>query len=235
MRSPRATRTARGPERSFPSLRGRNVQRCRPRPPRCMPSPPGWPQRLPRVEPVGARVSVTHEEGSDGPRNVRRRQQPPGEQDHRLGVVFLHVQVAAAMELDDPAPGSAGAIGRELLVVDRAGARHVEDPPARVMHALLEVDLLRVDEEVGVEVADAPGHLAPDEHRARLDPAHLARRAVAAVSGSRGGGGAGAPGPSPLQARKAPRTWDRVAVRDPGAGPQRRPRRGRAAAPRAAR
>ena len=68
-------------------------------------------------------------------------------------MVLAHVRVSAAVELDD-ASRSGGAVGGELLVVDGPRGGDVEDPPAGVVEALLEVDLLRVDEEVGVQVAD---------------------------------------------------------------------------------
>ena len=87
--------------------------------------------------------------------------------------MLAHVGLAATVELDD-ASRSGRAVGGELLVVDGPRGRDVEDPPAGVADALLEVHLLRVDEEVGIQVADLLGRLAPHEHRARLDPADLA-------------------------------------------------------------
>src|SRR4051794_13200858 len=98
--------------------------------------------------------------------------------------------------------------------MDRPGSGHVENPPAGVVHALLEVHLLRVDEEVRVQVADALRDLTADQHRAGLDPANLAGGAIAAVT-------LGDEAPMEqeslrqrrLQAWKAPGAGDRSAVR----------------------
>ena len=67
-------------------------------------------------------------------------------------MVLAHVAVAVARELDDPARRHAA--GGELLVVDGAGAGHVERVPAGVGEPPAEVDLVGVDEERRVEVAD---------------------------------------------------------------------------------
>ena len=56
------------------------------------------------------------------------------------------------------------------------GGRDVEDTPTGVGQPTLKVHLLRVDEEVGVQVADRLGRVPPDQHRARLNPADLPRR-----------------------------------------------------------
>ena len=74
---------------------------------------------------------------------------------------------------------SGTASGRELLVVDRDGARHVQAAPAGVAQAPREVDLVGVDEEVGVQVADLRGGLAAHEQRRRLAPVDLARARAA--------------------------------------------------------
>src|SRR5689334_1400956 len=87
--------------------------------------------------------------------------------------MLAHVGLSATLELDD-ASRSGGAVGGELLVVDGPRGGYVEDPPTGVVEPLLEVHLLRVDEEVGVQVADTLRRLTPQEHRARLDPADLA-------------------------------------------------------------
>ena len=84
------------------------------------------------------------------------------------------------MELDDPA-AFAGEVGGELLVVDGLGGRDVEDLPAGVVQALLEVGFVGVDEEGRIQVADLLGSGAADEHRRGLDPADLGGRGVAAL------------------------------------------------------
>src|SRR5947209_4454406 len=84
-------------------------------------------------------------------------------------MVLPHVEVAVAVELDDPARGG-GHVRRELLAVDRAGRRDEQRPPAVVGETLAEVGLVGVDEELRVEVADLPGGLAADERGTRLDP-----------------------------------------------------------------
>src|SRR5204863_4154842 len=48
-------------------------------------------------------------------------------------------------------------------------------------HPPLEVDLLRVDEEGGIQVVDLLSGLATDEHRARLHPVDLAGALTAAL------------------------------------------------------
>jgi hypothetical protein len=58
----------------------------------------------------------------------------------------------------------------------------VEDAPARVAEPLAEVGLVRIDEEVRVEITDVARGLAPDQHRCRLHPADLARAVAAALS-----------------------------------------------------
>ena len=97
---------------------------------------------------------------------------PGGQPAHRArgrgGVVLAHVQVAIARELHDPPLGHG--VGGELLVMDRDGARHIEAVPADVAQSPGEVDLVGVDEEVGVEIADLLGGVAPDEQRGRLAP-----------------------------------------------------------------
>ena len=89
-------------------------------------------------------------------------------------MVLAHVAVAVARELDDPARRDAA--GRELLVVHGAGAGHVERVPAGVGEPAAEVDLVGVDEERRVEVADLVRGLAADEHRRRLHPVDRAAR-----------------------------------------------------------
>ena len=88
-------------------------------------------------------------------------------------MVLAHVQVAVARHFDDPPLGDG--VGGELLVVDRHRAGHVQAAPARVAQAAGEVDLVGVDEEVGVEVVDLRGRRAPDQQRRRLAPVDLAR------------------------------------------------------------
>ena len=98
--------------------------------------------------------------------------------------MLAHVHRPAAVKLHHPA-GAGRAVGGELLVVDRPRGGHVEDAPAGVSHSLLEVDLLRVDEEVGVQVAHLLRGLVPHQHGRRLHPAHLAHLAAVAGGGAR--------------------------------------------------
>ena len=84
-------------------------------------------------------------------------------------VVLAHVEVAVAVEFDDPGQ-ALGEVGGELVVVDRLGGGDEERVPAGVGEALGEVALVVVDEEVGVHVADRGGRLAADQQRARLRP-----------------------------------------------------------------
>src|SRR6266513_155475 len=94
--------------------------------------------------------------------------------------MLSHVEIAPAMELND-SPLAPGEVAGELLVVDRARGWNVQDPPARIAHPPLEVDLLRVDEEGGIQVVDLLSGLATDEHRARLHPVDLAGALTAAL------------------------------------------------------
>ena len=55
---------------------------------------------------------------------------------------------------------------------------HVQAAPAGVAQAPREVDLVGVDEEVGVEVVDLRGGLAAHEQRRGLAPVDLARALV---------------------------------------------------------
>ena len=68
-------------------------------------------------------------------------------------VVLAHVEVAVAVEFDDPRQAG-GEVGGELVVVDGGGAGDEELVPAGVGEPLGEVALVVVDEEVGVQVAD---------------------------------------------------------------------------------
>ena len=110
---------------------------------------------------------------------------PCGEPPHRArggrGVVLAHVEVAVARELDDAALRDGA--GRQLLVVDRGGAGHVEGRPPGVRQALAEVDLVGVDEEGGVEPADPARRVDADEHRRALGPVDLSRALAAALDG----------------------------------------------------
>src|SRR5258705_10194285 len=57
----------------------------------------------------------------------------------------------------------------------RLSSRHVQATPAAVAQPLGEVDLVGVDEEVGIEVVDLRRRLAPDEQRRGLAPIDLTR------------------------------------------------------------
>src|SRR5581483_7425733 len=70
---------------------------------------------------------------------------------------------------------------RELVVVDDGRARHVEDAPAGVAQAALEVEVLAVDEEVRIEVAHLARRRPANQDRRRLDPADLAHWPGAAL------------------------------------------------------
>ena len=74
--------------------------------------------------------------------------------------MLAHVEVAVAVEFDY-AGEAGGEVGRELVVVDGLGGGNEEGVPAGVGEALAEVALVVVDEEVGIEVADLGGRLAP--------------------------------------------------------------------------
>ena len=85
------------------------------------------------------------------------------------GVVLAHIEIAVAVEFDDPRqPGAE--VGGELVVVDRLRRRDEERLPARLLQPLAEVALVVVDEEGGVEVADRRRRLAPHEQGAGLGP-----------------------------------------------------------------
>ena len=84
-------------------------------------------------------------------------------------VVLAHVEVAVAVEFDDPRQAG-GEVGGELVVVDRLGGGDEEGRAAGLGQPLAEVALVVVDEEVGVEVADLGGGLAAHEQGARLGP-----------------------------------------------------------------
>ncbi len=156
---------------------------------------------------------------------------------HRPRVVLSHVHRPAAVELHHPA-GAGRAVGGELLVVDRPRGGHVEDAPAGVSHSLLEVDLLRVDEEVGVQVAHLLRGLAPHQHGRRLHPAHLARPVALAAGGARVLGDQPAVqeqglGQRRCRGRAAATRRGSAVGSGRGAEPPRRPPWGRRAAPRA--
>src|SRR5436190_122891 len=112
---------------------------------------------------------------------VAPRRQPANRARGRRRVVLSHVQVAVAAQLDDAPLGASP--GRELLVVDGRHRGHVDAAPARVAQATREVDLVRIHEEVAVEVAHLGGRDAPDEQRRRLAPVDLARALAAALHG----------------------------------------------------
>ena len=108
----------------------------------------------------------------------------PGGQDAHRGcreaaVVLADVAIAAARVLDDPRQRQRP--GRELLVVDRDGGGDVERVPALLRQALLEVDLLAVDEEARVHPAGRGGRLAPHRERARLPPVDLSHARAGAL------------------------------------------------------
>src|SRR5580693_6789581 len=67
--------------------------------------------------------------------------------------------------------------------MDGRRARHVQAVPARIAQAPGEVDLVRVDEEVGVEVVDLGSRLAPHEQSRGLAPVDLARAISLALYG----------------------------------------------------
>ena len=90
-------------------------------------------------------------------------------------MVLAHVEVAVAVEFDDPRQAG-GEVGGELVVVDGLGGGDEEGVPAGVGEALAEVALVVVDEEVGVEVADLGRRLAAHEQGARLRPVDPPRR-----------------------------------------------------------
>ena len=119
------------------------------------------------------------------------------------------------MELDHATPGTRRAVRGQLLAVDGTGGARVEDPPAGVAHPLLEVDLLRVHEEVRIQIADLLGRPASHEHRAGLDPADLPRCAVperVAALGDEPTVQEQGLGERRARAGKPPRAGDRVAV-----------------------
>ena len=115
---------------------------------------------------------------------------------------------------------SGSGAGRELLVVDRARGRHVQAAPAGVAQPPGEVDLVGVDEEVGVEVADLRRPPRADEQRRGLAPVDLARALAAALHGQRGGAASSAPASAVSGRREAPRA--RPAARRRGAAAARR-------------
>ena len=106
-----------------------------------------------------------------------------------------------------------------------ARLRHVQAAPARVAQAAGEVDLVGVDEEVRVEVADLLGRLAPHEQRRRLAPVDLARLRAAALHGEQAVQQA-APRRAPSRRGKAPRRGLLGAVRAQQPRARAAPRRG---------
>ncbi len=112
---------------------------------------------------------------------VGPRRQPAHRARRARRVVFAHVQVAVAGHFHDP-PLCRRA-GGQLLVVDRARAGHVQAAPTGVAQAAGEVDLVGVDEEVGVHVPDLRRRLAAHEQRRGLAPVHLARVLAGALHG----------------------------------------------------
>ena len=97
-------------------------------------------------------------------------------------VVLAHVEVAVAVEFDDPRqPGRE--VGGELVVVDRLGGGDEEGRVAGLGQPLAEVALVVVDEEVGVEVADLARGLAAHEQGARLGPVDPPGRRPPALHG----------------------------------------------------
>ena len=103
-----------------------------------------------RLAGVGA-VDAGRLAGENGGGDRAQRVGPGGEAAHREGggaaVVLAHVEVAVAVEFDDPRQAG-GEVGRELVVVDRLGGGDEERVPAGVGESLGEVALVVVDEEV---------------------------------------------------------------------------------------
>src|SRR5439155_1446855 len=136
-------------------------------------------QRGDDVAPVPGGVVAGQDERREGPLGIGGRREPAHRARGEGAVVLAHVAVAVAAELDDPP--LARRAGRELLVVDGLGRGDVEDRPAGVAQALAEVDLVGVDEEVGVEPADPGARLAPHEQRGGVRPVDLADRVAGAL------------------------------------------------------
>ena len=124
--------------------------------------------------------------GEDGRGEGAHGVGPGGEKADREGgrstVVLAHVEVAVAVEFDDPRQAG-GEVGGELVVVDRLGAGDEERVPAGVGETLGEVALVVVDEEGGVHVADLGGGLATDQQGARLGPVDLPGLRARALDG----------------------------------------------------
>ena len=180
---------------------------CRPPPPPGFLAPVGS-KRLAGMEQVPRRRVAAEQRREPGADGVEPCRQPAHERRREARVVLSHVQVAVAVELHGAA-GSGHRIGRELVVMNGARRRHVEDPPSGVAEPLAEVRLVRVHEELGVEVADLGRRVAAHQHRGRLHPADGARRGAAALHGD-----------PPVQEQRA---GERRA--DPGQSPRARLRR----------
>src|SRR3954451_10261315 len=93
------------------------------------------------------------DEPGGGAEEVGEGGERPRDGGGEVAVVLSHVEVAAAVELDD-AGLTCAPVGCKLLVVDGFGGGDVEAPQAGVVKALLEVGLVGVDEEPGVDLSD---------------------------------------------------------------------------------
>src|SRR5437588_605055 len=96
-------------------------------------------------------------------------------------VVLAHVEIPVAGEFDDPPLRHR--VAGQLLVVDGGRRRDVHAVPARVSQPASEVDLVRVHEEVGVEVVDLRGGRTSHQQRCRLAPVDLACACSPALHG----------------------------------------------------
>src|SRR5579875_3529760 len=133
------------------------------------PLPPAWQEGGADVDQVAAGGAARQKEGGNGPQEVAEGGDQAG---GKGAVVEADVEVAVAAQFNDPPPGVG--VGGELLVVDRPGGRDVEVVVAGGGEPLGEVDLVRVDEEPLVQVAD-PGCGRPADKQGRglapVDPA----------------------------------------------------------------
>src|SRR5918999_690335 len=137
-------------------------------------------QLLASVNEVTLRIVAGKQYRGRCPHHVRPGPAHPPQRTRDRHAVLPEVEVAVAVELHDPTAHGRFVRG-ELVVVHGASMGDEQDAPAGVVQPPAEVRLVRVDEEVGIEPANLLGGLAPHEHRARLHPAHLARRRAAAL------------------------------------------------------
>ena len=103
------------------------------------------PQRRGDVAPVAPRRATRKDRRRERAQRVCPRGQPAHRACGSRRVVLAHVQVAVARHFHDAPLGHRRR--RQLLVVDRRGARHVHAAPAGVAQPPREVDLVGVDEE----------------------------------------------------------------------------------------